>query len=45
MQVDSCSFWQFAACIEGFNKANGAEEKIEAPTDEEFEDMLRRKMN
>jgi hypothetical protein len=28
------------ACVEGYNKANGSEDKLEPPTDEEFERML-----
>jgi hypothetical protein len=39
-QVDRMSFWQFRACIDGFNKANGAEEAIPPPTDAEFEALL-----
>lgn len=34
------SFWQLDACVDGFNKANGAEEKIPAPTDAEFDALL-----
>jgi hypothetical protein len=40
-QVDACSFWQFAACIEGFNKANSPAETT-APSNAEFDDMLAR---
>ncbi|MFK4622572.1 hypothetical protein [Bradyrhizobium diazoefficiens] len=39
-QVDHMSFWQFRACIDGFNKANGAEEVIPPPTDAEFDALL-----
>jgi hypothetical protein len=40
--VDRCSFWQFRACVDGFNRANGAEEKLEAPTNDEFDAMVAR---
>jgi hypothetical protein len=30
-----------SACVEGYNKANGAEEKIPPPTDAEFDALLR----
>lgn len=39
-QVDRMTFWQMGACIAGFNKANGGEEKIPAPTDAEFDALL-----
>ena len=39
-QVDRMSFWQFRACIDGFNKANGGEEAIPALTDAEFDALL-----
>jgi hypothetical protein len=39
-QVDRCSFWQLGVCVDGFNKANGAEDKIEPPTDAEFDALL-----
>jgi hypothetical protein len=39
-QVDRCSFWQFGACVDGFNRANSAEESIPAPTDAEFDALL-----
>lgn len=32
--------WELAACVDGVNSANSPEEKLEAPTDEEFERML-----
>lgn len=35
-EVDAMSPWQFAACADGFAKANGAEDKPEPPSDEEF---------
>jgi hypothetical protein len=39
-EVDACSIWQFAACVDGWNKAHGGEPKAEAPSDREFEAML-----
>lgn len=41
-QVGAMSFWQFAACVDGYNLANGGEETIEPPTREEYDDLLRR---
>jgi hypothetical protein len=38
--VDRCSFWQFAACVDGWNRVHGAEPKPEAPSDAEFDAML-----
>lgn len=35
------SFWQLGACVDGYNSANGGGEKIEPPSDAEFEQMLR----
>lgn len=40
-QVDACSFWQFSACVEGYNKANNPDEP-QAPSNAEFDDMLAR---
>ncbi|MCX5478449.1 hypothetical protein OSH08_05505 [Kaistia geumhonensis] len=40
--VDDMSFWEFAACVDGFNTANGAEPDVEPPTAEEYHDMVRR---
>lgn len=37
-----CSLWEFSAALSGWAKANGAEEKLEAPSDEEFDAMLER---
>jgi hypothetical protein len=39
-QVDRCSFWQFAAAVDGWNKVHGAEPPIEPPDDAEFDAML-----
>ena len=41
--VDACSFWQFAASVEGFNKANNPGDPP-APSNAEFDDMLARHM-
>lgn len=32
--------WELAACVDGVNRANNPEEKLEPPTDEEFDAML-----
>ena len=31
---------EFSACVEGWKRANGVEEKPTPPTDEEFDKML-----
>jgi len=36
------SYWQFLAAVDGYAKANGAEDKPEPPTAEEFRDMVAR---
>lgn len=36
------SLYQFTACVDGWNKAHGPEDKPEAPTPEEFRDMVER---
>lgn len=36
-QIGKMSLFQFAACVDGFNKANSTEETVDPPTDEEFE--------
>lgn len=41
-QVDEMSLWQFSACVDGFNTANGAEATVDAPSPEEFRDMVKR---
>jgi len=38
--VDACSIYQFAACVDGWNKVHGSEPKAEAPSDDEFDAML-----
>jgi hypothetical protein len=39
-QVDRCSFWQFAAAVDGWNKVHGGEPTPEAPSDLDFDAML-----
>lgn len=34
------SVWEFAACVDGWNKAHG-DNKPEPPTEEEFDEILR----
>jgi hypothetical protein len=34
------SLWQFMACVEGWNRANGSEEKPQAMSDTEFEALV-----
>lgn len=36
------SMWQFAAAVDGWNRAQGGEEPISAPSTEEFYDMVAR---
>jgi len=33
------TLWQFAACIDGWNRAHQPEDKLEPPSDEEFDAM------
>jgi hypothetical protein len=40
-EVDACSFWQFSACVEGFNKANNPD-AAPPPTNAEFDEMVAR---
>jgi hypothetical protein len=40
--VDRLMLWEFAACADGFAKANGAEETPEAPSFEEHLAMLQK---
>jgi hypothetical protein len=35
-QVGRMSLYQFAACVDGFNRANSGEDSLEPPGDEEF---------
>lgn len=41
-EVGAMSFWQFAACVDGWNRANGGEDSVEPPSREEYEDLVRR---
>ena len=41
-QVGKMTLWQFNCCVEGYLKANSPEEKPEAPSDQEFDAMLKR---
>lgn len=34
--------WQLAACVDGYNRAQGAEEPLPELTNEEFDAMLER---
>lgn len=36
------SLWELAACVDGWAKANGAEEKAEAPSPEEHLELVQR---
>lgn len=36
------TFWEFSSAAAGWMRANGGKPKIEAPTDEEFEDAIAR---
>lgn len=36
------SLWQFAACVDGYNKANSPDDEMEPLSPEEFDDMLAR---
>lgn len=41
-EVDRMMLWEFAACANGYAKANGAEETPDAPSFEEHLAMLQR---
>lgn len=40
--VDDMTLWELSAAVDGWNRANGAQDSLEPPTEEEFEDMLLR---
>lgn len=40
--IDAMSLWEFAACQDGWSKANGAEEEAEPPSWEEHLAMVRK---
>lgn len=39
-EVDELTFWEFAACIDGYNRANGADEMPEPMSGEEFDEAV-----
>jgi hypothetical protein len=41
-EVDECTLWELAACVDAYNRANGAEEQPEPPSSQEFDDMIAR---
>lgn len=41
-QVDEMTLWELAACADGFNRANGGEETVQPPSNDEFDQMLMR---
>lgn len=43
-QIDAMTLWEFAACVDGFVKANGGTEETAPPSLEEHHAMLQ-KMN
>jgi hypothetical protein len=36
------TLWELAACVDGYNAANGGDPAVEPPTEEELEDMMQR---
>jgi hypothetical protein len=34
------TLWEFAACVDGFNRANGGDERPEPMTPEEFDEAV-----
>lgn len=40
--VDKMTLWELSACAAGFARANGAEQKTEAPSYEEHLETVRR---
>lgn len=41
-QVDSMSLWEFTAAVDGYAKANGAEQQTAAPSYDEHLEMVAR---
>ena len=41
-EVDEITTWELAACVEGWNRAHGAEEKPAPMSNDEFDAMLAR---
>lgn len=39
-EIDEMSLWEFAACVEGYRKANSPEPKPPPPTAEKFAEMV-----
>ncbi len=39
--VDDCSIWQFRQALEGWRIAQGGEPSVEAPTTDDFDEMVR----
>lgn len=42
-EVEQLTLWEIAASVDAFNRLNGAE-PVEPPSDDEFDDMVARKM-
>lgn len=40
--IGAMSLYEFAACADGWNAANGAEEALDAPSPDEFHAMVER---
>lgn len=40
-QIGAMSLWEYAACVDGFNRAHGGKQRPPPPSDEEFEAMKR----
>lgn len=40
-EVDSMSLWEFSACVDGYNIANGGEEEVEPPSEEQHFAMVK----
>jgi hypothetical protein len=41
-QINRMTFWEFAVCVDGYNRANGGKPETTYPTDAEFESALMR---
>lgn len=39
-QVDKMSLWQYLAALDGWNRANGSNEKPGPPSDDDFDRVL-----
>jgi hypothetical protein len=40
--TEQVTLWELIAYVDGHNRANGADDKVEAPSDDQFADMLAR---